>query len=48
MWQLATAATYASSGSTPAGFDHGAGTTCGDADAGTLWPPSNVQVCSRE
>ncbi len=48
MWQLDKAATSASSGSTPAGFDHGAGTTAGEEDAGTVKPPSNVQVCSRE
>src|ERR1051325_11497066 len=48
MWQLEIAATNASSGSTWAGLDHGAGTTEGDGDAGTVKPPSNVQVCSRE
>src|ERR1700690_2465796 len=41
-------ATKASSGSTFAGFDQGAGTTEGDGEAGTTTPPSNVQVCSRE
>jgi hypothetical protein len=41
MWQLAIAATKASSGSTAAGTDHGAGTTEGDADAATVVPPSN-------
>src|SRR5689334_13580680 len=41
-------ATKASSGSTWAGLDQGAGTTEGDAEAGTTTPPSNVQVCSRE
>jgi len=30
-----------------AGFDQGAGTTAGAADAGTLTPPSKLQVCSR-
>src|ERR1041384_7807316 len=48
MWQLEIAATYASSGSTLASFDHGFGTLCGDGDAGTVRPPSNVHVCSRE
>src|SRR5262249_299185 len=48
MWQLASAATNASSGSTPAGFENGARTTSGEADAATVRPPSNVQVCSRE
>jgi hypothetical protein len=48
MWQLDTAATYASSGSTLAGLDQGAGTTEGDGDAGTTTPPSKVHVCSRE
>jgi len=47
MWQLAIDATNASSGSTLAGFDQGAGTTAGAADAGTLTPPSKLQVCSR-
>src|SRR6266576_936663 len=41
-------ATKASSGSTFAAFDHGAGTPDGDGDAGTMAPPSNVHVCSRE
>src|ERR1035438_1421993 len=48
MWQLEIAATNDSSGSTQFGLDHGAGTTCGDAEAGTTTPPSKVQVCSRE
>src|SRR5216117_1914606 len=48
MWQLAMEATNASSGSTLAGFDHGAGTAAGDGEAGTVMPPSNVHVCSRE
>ena len=41
-------ATYASSGSTCAGFEYGAGTTAGDGEAGIMNPPSNVQLCSRE
>jgi len=41
-------ATKASSGSTRAGFDQGAGTTDGDGEAGMVAPPSKVQVCSRE
>jgi len=40
-------ATNASSGSTPAAFEYGAGTTLGDDDASSVTPPSNVQVCSR-
>jgi hypothetical protein len=48
MWQLAIAATKASSGSTQAGLDHGAGTTLGEGEAATDAPPSNAQVCSRE
>src|SRR5260370_42384155 len=48
MWQLEIAATNASSGSTCAGFEYGTGTTDGDGEAGTVRPPSNVQVCSRE
>ena len=48
LWQLATDATNASSGSTLAGFEYGAGTLAGAADAGTVTPPSKVQVCSRE
>src|SRR6266496_1926521 len=48
MWQLETDATNASSGSTFAGFEYGTGTTDGEGDAGTVAPPSNVQVCSRE
>src|SRR5262245_38475292 len=41
-------ATNASSGSTLAAFDHGAGTLVGAGEAGTVCPPSNVHVCSRE
>src|SRR5262245_57240795 len=48
MWQLAIDATNASSGSTQAGFEYGGRTTCGEEDAGTVTPPSNDQVCSRE
>src|SRR3954447_7622893 len=48
MWQLDSEATNASSGSTLAGFDSGARTTAGDDDAGTVSPPSKLQVCSRE
>src|SRR6187401_1711325 len=48
MWQLAIAATNASSGSTCASFEYGFGTTDGEGDAGTMTPPSKVQVCSRE
>src|SRR6187455_1535809 len=48
MWQLDSDATYASSGSTFAGFESGTRTTAGDEEAGTESPPSKVQVCSRE
>lgn len=48
MWQLEIEATNASSGSTFAGFDHGFGTEVGAGDAGTVTPPSNAQLCSRE
>src|SRR5690349_12397491 len=48
MWQLDIDATNASSGSTAFAFENGAGTTDGDEDAGTVTPPSKVQVCSRE
>src|SRR5271157_4321895 len=48
MWQLETAATNASSGSTCAGFEQGTGTTEGDGEAGTVTPPSKLQVGSRE
>src|SRR5689334_4978682 len=48
MWQLDRDATNASSGSTAFAFENGAGTTDGEDDAGTVRPPSNVQVCSRE
>lgn len=39
MWQLETEAVKVSSGSTPDGFDHKAGTICGDDDLGTMAPP---------
>src|SRR5258705_332823 len=48
MWQLEMDATKASSGSTFAGLENGTGTTEDEDDAGTVTPPSNVQVCSRE
>ena len=47
MWQLETEATKASSGSTAAALEYGAGTTDGEADAGTTWPPSKLQLCAR-
>src|SRR5688572_23188261 len=47
MWQLATLATNASSGSTAAALDQGAGTMCGLADAATLVSPSKFQLCAR-
>ena len=48
MWQLDTEATKASSGSTAAALEYGAGTTAGEAEAGTTWPPSKLQLCARE
>src|SRR3954470_19786072 len=48
MWQLETEATKASSGSTAAALEYGAGTTAGDAEAGTTCPPSKLQLCARE
>ena len=47
MWQEATEATSASSGSTPAASDIGNGTTSGDEDAVTIAPPSNRHSCRR-
>ena len=41
MWQLDTAATNASSGSTASSRERGSGTTDGDEDAATVMPPSN-------
>src|SRR5262245_21057886 len=41
-------ATKASSGSTFAGFENGIRTAAGEGDAGTVRPPSNIQLCSRE
>ena len=47
MWQLDSAATNASSGSTPAGSERGTRTTCGDDEARTIAPPSNSHSCAR-
>ena len=47
MWHDDSEATNASSGSTPAGSDQGAGTMCGLALAGTTAPPSNAHSCAR-
>src|SRR6187401_816996 len=47
MWQLASEATNASSGSTAFGFDNGSFTTCGEEEAGTVTPPSNSHWCAR-
>jgi diguanylate cyclase (GGDEF)-like protein len=47
MWQLERAATKASSGSTASVTDIGSGTTSGEADAGTLTPPSKRHSCPR-
>ena len=48
MWQLETEATNASSGSIADALEYGAGTTEGEADAGTTRPPSKLQLCTRE
>ena len=48
MWQLAMDATNASSGSMSAGFEKGAGTAAGEAEAAMVTPPSKLQWCSRE
>jgi hypothetical protein len=47
MWQEATAATSASSGSTPAGSDIGTGTTAGDEDPTIAAPPSKCHSWRR-
>jgi hypothetical protein len=47
MWQLDSAATSASSGSTPAGSEKGTRTTLGEDEAGTSAPPSKLQRCAR-
>src|SRR4030095_7622798 len=47
MWQEESEATNASSGSTPAGSDQGAGTMCGLALAVMTWPPSDAHSCAR-
>src|SRR4051794_27514134 len=47
MWQDDSEATNASSGSTLAGSFHGAGTTCGLGEAGTVRPPSKLHSCAR-
>jgi hypothetical protein len=47
MWQLASDATNASSGSTARDSEYGSGTTLGDDDAGTSMPPSNAQTWAR-
>src|SRR5262245_60746393 len=47
MWQLASEATKASSGSTAAASDQGAGTTDGAGEAATTAPPSNDHWCAR-
>ncbi|KGS86909.1 hypothetical protein X976_3602 [Burkholderia pseudomallei MSHR7500] len=45
MWQLDSAATNASSGSTAVGSENGTRTTCGELDAGTRTPPSKRHSC---
>ena len=47
MWQAASEATKASSGSTAAASDIGSGTTEGDEEPGTSVPPSKRRLCLR-
>ncbi len=47
MWQLESAATKASSGSTASARDSGNGTTEGEADAATSMPPSKRHAWPR-
>ena len=47
MWQLESAATSASSGSTAASTDIGTRTTFGEEEAGTSMPPSKRQLWAR-
>jgi hypothetical protein len=47
MWQEEAEAISASSGSTPAGFEKGGGTTCGEGEAATFAPPSKRQWWAR-
>ena len=47
MWQLDSAETNASSGSTAAASEYGSGTTCGDDEPGTSMPPSKRSRCRR-
>ena len=47
MWQLDKDATKASSGSTPAGSDHGARTVKGDDEPMTRAPPSKASQWRR-
>jgi hypothetical protein len=47
MWQLDSAATNASSGSTAEGSENGARTTSGELDPGTSVPPSKRQRWRR-
>ena len=47
MWQLETAATKASSGSTAAGSDQGSFTECGELEPGTTAPPSKRHWWAR-
>ena len=47
MWQLEIEATNASSGSIAEGSDMGGRTECGDAEAGTVSPPSKLHSCAR-
>src|SRR5262245_11096298 len=47
MWQLESAATSASSGSTASARDSGTRTESGEEEAGTVTPPSNDHRCAR-
>ena len=47
MWQLESAATNASSGSTASAREYGSRTDSGEDEAGTVMPPSNDHVWPR-
>ena len=47
MWQLESAATNASSGSTASATEYGSRTLSGEDEAGTVMPPSKRQLCPR-
>ena len=47
MWQLDSAATNSSSGSTAAASEYGSGTTAGDEEPASVTPPSNCSAWAR-